>query len=61
LTTISETSVEDCAPFVYVSAGRLLLETDGEPPVTVESGEIGVWDKESGALVLLQQDQRRIQ
>jgi AraC-like DNA-binding protein len=43
---------EDCIPFVpepaniigyhYVSAGRLLLETDGEPPVTVERGEIVV-------------------
>jgi AraC-like DNA-binding protein len=43
---------EDCAPFVpepaniigyhYVSAGRLLLETDGEPPVSVERGEIVV-------------------
>lgn len=43
---------EDCAPFVpepaniigyhYVSAGKLLLETDGEPPVSVERGEIVV-------------------
>jgi AraC-like DNA-binding protein len=43
---------EDCAPFVpepaniigyhFVSAGRMLVETDGEPPVSVASGEIVV-------------------
>jgi AraC-like DNA-binding protein len=49
---ISKIEAEDCVPFVpepaniigyhYVSAGSLLLETDDEPPVTVESGEIVV-------------------
>jgi AraC-like DNA-binding protein len=43
---------EDCAPFVrkpvsiiayhYVSAGSLLLEVDGEPPVAVGAGELVV-------------------
>lgn len=43
---------EDCSPFVpvprniiayhYVSAGRLLLQVDGQAPVTIEGGEIVV-------------------
>ena len=49
---ISRIEPEDCIPFVpepaniigyhYVSAGRLLLETDGAPPVSVATGEIVV-------------------
>lgn len=48
----SKVGPEDCAPFTpvpryiiayhYVTAGRLLLKVDGQPPISVDSGEIVV-------------------
>jgi AraC-like DNA-binding protein len=52
---------EDCTPFApeprsiiayhYVSAGKALLKTDGESPITVEAGEIVILPRNDGHLL----------